>query len=98
MEKGHRFGPRAIASPGVRLGRPAAELVLHTMIEYPNYEKALIVSGDGDFYCLADYLKRQGKLMKIMIPNRFKFSSLLKKWMPDIVFINDLKGKLEFKR
>jgi len=25
MEKGHRFGPRPIASPGVRLRRPAAD-------------------------------------------------------------------------
>ena len=37
-----------------------AELVLHTMIEYPNYEKVVIVSGDGDFHCLIKYLR--GKL------------------------------------
>ena len=30
-------------------GNVDAELVLHTMIEYPNYDKAIIVSGDGDF-------------------------------------------------
>ena len=28
-----------------------AELVLHAMIEYPNYDRAIIVTGDGDFYC-----------------------------------------------
>lgn len=75
-----------------------AELVLHTMIEYPNYDGALLVTGDGDFYCLIDYLKRQGKLLKLMVPNRFKFSSLLKKWIPDITFMNDLRGKLEFQK
>jgi hypothetical protein len=37
-------------------GNVDAELVLHAMIEYPNYEKAVIVSGDGDFYCLIKYL------------------------------------------
>ena len=38
-------------------GNVDAELVLHTMIEYPNYDKAIIVSGDGDFHCLIEYLK-----------------------------------------
>lgn len=32
-------------------GNVDAELVLHTMIEYENYDKAIIVSGDGDFHC-----------------------------------------------
>lgn len=31
-------------------GNVDAELVLHTMIQYPNYDKAIIVSGDGDFH------------------------------------------------
>ena len=74
-----------------------AELVLHTMIEYLNYNKALIVSGDGDFYCLIDYLKKQNKLLKVMIPNQHKYSSLLRGFMSDIVFMNNLKGKLEFR-
>jgi len=25
-------------------------------IEYSNYDKAVIVSGDGDFYCLHEFL------------------------------------------
>lgn len=39
-------------------GNVDAELVLHAMIEYQNYDKALIVTGDGDFYCLVDYLAK----------------------------------------
>lgn len=68
------------------------------MIEYSNYHKALIVTGDGDFYCLVDYLIKQDKLLKLMIPNRYEFSSLFRKLMPQIVFINGLKNKLEYKR
>ena len=78
-------------------GNIDAELVLHTMIEYPNYEKAVIVTGDGDFHCLIDYLKKQGKLRKLIVPNRYKYSSLLRKLAPDMVFMNDLKGKLEYR-
>jgi uncharacterized LabA/DUF88 family protein len=76
-------------------GNVDAALVLHTMIEYDNYDKALIVTGDGDFYCLVDYLVKKDKLLKLMVPNRNKFSSLFRKMMPHIMFMNDLRGKLE---
>jgi uncharacterized LabA/DUF88 family protein len=73
-------------------------MVLHSMIEYPNYDNALIVTGDGDFYCLIDYLKGKNKFLKLMIPNRYKYSSLLRKFMSDVVFMNDLRGKLEYRK
>lgn len=75
-------------------GNVDAELVLHTMIEFSNYEKAIIVSGDGDFHCLVEYLERQNKLFKIIVPN-FKFSSLLKKFSQFIVNIGLFKDKLK---
>jgi len=43
----------SLPSGGVK-GNVDAELVLHAMIEYKNYDKALIITGDGDFYCLVD--------------------------------------------
>lgn len=92
------FKPTLSLPSGKPKGNVDAELVLHTMIEYPNFEKAMIISGDGDFYCLIDYLKRQNKLLKVMIPNQFKYSSLLRKFNTDIVFMNNLKGKLEHRK
>jgi uncharacterized LabA/DUF88 family protein len=89
------FKPTLSLPSGKPKGNVDAELVLHTMIECPNFEKAMIVSGDGDFYCLIDYLKRQNKLLKLMIPNQFKYSSLLRKFNTDIVFMNNFQGKLE---
>lgn len=65
-------------------GNVDAELVLHTMIEYPNFSKAVIVSGDGDFYCLIEYLEDKKKLEKIIVPNE-KYSSLLRKYSSYIV-------------
>ena len=91
------FKPTLRLPDGSVKGNVDAELVLHAMIEYQNYDKALIVTGDGDFYCLVDYLAKNDKLLKLMIPNRNKFSSLYRKMMPDIVFMNNLKGKLEHK-
>jgi Uncharacterized conserved protein len=92
------FKPTLSLPNGKPKGNVDAELVLHTMIEYPNFDKAMIISGDGDFYCLIEYLKKQDKLLKVMIPNQFKYSSLLRKFNDNIVFMNNLKGKLEHRK
>jgi len=65
-------------------GNIDADLVLHTMIEFPHYDKAIIVSGDGDFYPLIEHLKKKNKLLKVITPNK-KYSSLLLKFLPDII-------------
>ncbi|MEK6714922.1 MAG: NYN domain-containing protein [Candidatus Omnitrophota bacterium] len=91
------FKPTLHLPDGKVKGNIDAELVLHAMIEYANYDKAIIVTGDGDFYCLIDHLEKQNKLEKLIIPNRYKFSSLLRGFTSDMVFMNDLKDKLEYK-
>ena len=89
------FKPTLSLPNGGVKGNVDAELVLHTMVEYQNYDKALIVTGDGDFYCLVDYLAKNGKLLKLLVPNMKKFSSLYRKMMAHIVFMNNLRNKLE---
>jgi uncharacterized LabA/DUF88 family protein len=42
-------------------GNDDAELVLHAMIDIQNYEKAVIVSGDGDFHCLINVKDLRGE-------------------------------------
>jgi uncharacterized LabA/DUF88 family protein len=93
------FKPTLVLSDGRVKGNVDAELVLHAMIENSNYEKAVIVSGDGDFHCLIKYLRDKRKLEKLVIPNRQKFSSLLREFVPmDVVFMNNLRGKLEHRK
>lgn len=92
------FKPTLILPDKKFKGNVDAELVLHTMIEFSNYDRALIVTGDGDFYCLIDYLIKQNKLLKLMVPDRYKFSSLFRKLMSHIVFMNGLKDKLKFSK
>jgi len=77
-------------------GNVDAELVLHAMIELPNYQKAIIVSGDGDFHCLIKYLLSKKKLFKIIVPNK-KYSSLLREFSKSIVLIGLFKNKLKKK-
>jgi uncharacterized LabA/DUF88 family protein len=79
-------------------GNCDAELVLQAMIDYEKYEKAVIVSGDGDFACLVRHLKKQGKLEKVLVPNGSRYSALLKKAAADehLDFMNNLKSKLDY--
>jgi uncharacterized LabA/DUF88 family protein len=55
-------------------GNVDAELILHTMIQFPNFGKAIIIAGDGDYHCLVEYLHGQNKLAHVMIPNEFRYS------------------------
>jgi uncharacterized LabA/DUF88 family protein len=78
-------------------GNVDAELVLYAAAKvFDDYDRAIIVSGDGDFYCLVEYLKDKNKLLHIMVPNN-KFSKLLHRFTKDIVRINQLRDKLEYK-
>ena len=71
---------------------------MQAVIEMQNYNAVIIVSGDDDYHCLVDYLIKQNKLLHLMIPNRYKYYSLLKKSADKIVFMNNLKEKLEHKK
>jgi len=79
-------------------GNVDAELVLHAMIEYPNYDKAIIVSGDGDFHCLIEYLEKRERLLHLMIPNSKRYSALLRKFHKYFVYLNNLEKKLGKKK
>lgn len=90
------FKPTVKGKQGKPKGNVDAELVLHAAtIQYPNYDKAVIVSGDGDFYCLHEYLEQKKKLLSIVIPNVKSESSLLKRFHKYKVFIVFDKEKLQ---
>ena len=80
-------------------GNADAELVLNTMAYIREYNKALIISGDGDFHCLIEYLLEQNKLLALMVPNRKKYSGLLKRsdFLVFTRFVGDIKNKVEKK-
>lgn len=77
-------------------GNIDADLVLYAMKELPNYDKAIIVTGDGDFASLVEYLEQQGKLLHIMTPN-WQYSSLLKPWDKYIIRIDQLRHRLAYR-
>jgi len=85
-------------STGEVKGNVDSELVLNAMIEISNYDKAVIIAGDGDYACLVEYLLKQNKLEKLIIPDIKKYSFLLTKFPEYTVFMNNLKSKLEYKK
>lgn len=80
-------------------GNVDAELVLQAMIDFPDYDKAAVVSSDGDFHCLLKYLYKQNKLKYVLSPYRKTCSILLKQAAQEKIFYMDnLRRKLEFKK
>ena len=78
-------------------GNVDAELVLHAMVQYENYDKAIIVSGDGDFFCLVEYLESKKKLLNIFAPNNH-YSRLYKKYSGFVLRVDWLRNSLEYKK
>ena len=100
-----RYGYRIIFKPTIKdgsgkvKGNIDAELVLQTMIEIQKFHKAIIASSDGDFYCLVNYLYSINKLKVVLSPSIERCSSLLIRASRErINFMQDLKGKLAWKR
>jgi len=85
---------KAEAKPPTK-GNVDADLVLYAMKELPNYDKAIIVSGDGDFYGLIEYLIQRNKLLRILTPN-WQYSTLLKPFESHIVRLDQLRRELAY--
>lgn len=88
------FKPTMELPDGTVKGNVDAELVLHTMIQLSNFDKAIIASGDGDFYCLVEYLVNSHKLLHLLTPNKL-YSKLYKTYSSYIVRVDWLRGSLE---
>lgn len=92
------FKPTVKDNQGKPKGNIDAELVLHAAaIQFPRYDRAIIVSGDGDFYCLYKFLETKKKLLGILIPNEKSESSLLRPFQKYKTFIYFDRNKLEKK-
>lgn len=91
------FKPTLVYKEGKTKGNCDAELVLHAMIEYQRYNKAAIITGDGDFHCLIKYLIEQKKLKKLLVPNEKSYSALLKRFPSEYVaFVSSLQHKVAY--
>lgn len=94
-----KFKPTIPGEDGKLKGNIDADLVLQAALEIPEYDSAIIVSSDGDFYSLVQHLYEVGKLKVVLSPDIGNVSSLLKQTAKEkINFMNNLRGILEYKR
>jgi len=96
-----KFKPVLQGKDGFCKGNVDADLVLQTMVDFHegNFDKAIIITSDGDFYSLVQFLYENKKLEKLISPYSEKCSSLLKKVGKEkIIFMDNLKNKLEYKK
>jgi uncharacterized LabA/DUF88 family protein len=94
-----RFKPTIPDDDGNIKGNVDADLVLLTVIEINNYNKAVVVSSDGDFYSLVQYLYENNKLETVLSPDNKNCSSLLKQTAKEkIRYMDNLNNKLGYKK
>ena len=93
------FKPIMELQDGTVKGNCDAELVLQAMIEFQHYERTLIISGDGDFYCLIKYLQEKSKLLKVLAPSTKNCSSLIRKIVQgNLALVSDLQKKIQYRK
>lgn len=95
------FKPALTLPNGKKKGNCDAELVLRCILDFSVYDRAVIVSGDGDFHCLVKHLKETNKLERIIAPSPTNCSVLLKRLLSqsiEIHYLNDQRLKLEYKK
>jgi len=95
------FKPTVPGYQGKIKGNCDGELILQVMADMApdatdKSEKAVIVTGDGDFACLINYLEPRKKLEILLSPVEQQCSALLKKATPQITYIEQMRAKLEF--
>lgn len=90
-----KFKPVLSDGEGKPKGNVDADLVLQAMLEYEVYDKAVLVSSDGDFYSLVEHWYSVDKLKVVLSPYIRTCSSLLKKTAREkIVYLDTVRTKI----
>lgn len=90
------FKPVILDSDGKAKGNCDADLVLHTILKIQEYDKAIIVTSDGDFYSLVRHLYENNKLLFVLSPYVKTCSKLLKKEAKEKIYsMDNLRKKLQ---
>jgi uncharacterized LabA/DUF88 family protein len=95
------FKPTIPDGKGELKGNCDAELVLQAVSDLcdEQYDKAVLVSGDGDFTCLVNFLVEKKRLKVVLSPSHKKASVLLRRAAPNsVVFLERFRDRLEYQK
>lgn len=74
-------------------GNVDTDIVLYSAaMLFNHYDKAVFISGDGDFISLYQFIDAKKKLAAILVPNRFRYSGLLNEFKDKLAFVSDIRG------
>jgi uncharacterized LabA/DUF88 family protein len=97
------FKKQVLESKSNKKGNIDSDLIFRVMekliVEPENFNKILLVSGDGDFKILVDFLIGQNRFLKILFPNKHFASSLYKdlsRRYYDYIF--NIRKKIEYQK
>lgn len=82
---------QTITIEGAVKGNCDAELVLKATSDFytKNTNSFILITGDGDFGCLVEFLQDNQVLNRVLAPHREKLSFLIRNKTKDIDFLND---------
>lgn len=75
--------------------------IMSKVADKENFDKIVLVSGDGDYYKMVNYLIKNNRFRKLLSPNRRSTSSLYRAFTPKYVDFLDnpgIKKKIEYKK
>jgi len=86
---------QTVSVGGTVKGNCDAELVLKTVSDFytKSFSKCILITGDGDFGCLVEFLKENNSIEAILSPDENKCSILLRNKNIEISFLNELYHK-----
>ena len=96
-----KFKPVLQNKDGSHKGNVDADMVLQIAVDFyeKHFDRAVIISSDGDFYSVVKFLYEKGKLQSVISPHQKTCSVLLRRTAKEkIVFIDNLRQKLEYKK
>jgi uncharacterized LabA/DUF88 family protein len=82
---------QTVSIGGVIKGNCDAELVLKATSDFytKSFDSCVLVTGDGDFGCLVEFLVQNSALDTLIAPNEKKCSFLLRNKNIEITFLNE---------
>lgn len=95
------FREHSPAMVGKKKGNVDSDVIFHIMkkmYKREDFEKIVLVSGDGDYKLVVDFLIEENKFVKILFPDRNRASSLYKKLGApyfDSLDVGDVRAKIQ---
>ncbi len=90
---------QTVSVGGTIKGNCDAELVLKAVSDFytKSFASCILITGDGDFGCLVEFLKEKGAIRGILSPDEKKCSILLRNKNTEITFLNEQYHKFSSK-